>query len=198
MAGLRCAFTTVELLLVLGIIAVLAGLIFTGGTMARRKVNSAHCQANLLQLGVAMKAYVADHGTLPLVHYEPSFQVPGQVNQEPRRPPSPPRDHDLAVVLGGYVSDARLFQCPATQAAWPGQVYALNPSASGLKMSQVRTPPHRALILTDVWQDDTWRLHGGARNVLFLDGHVKSYRGAVWQLQVYLPNDEESGKWPWD
>ena len=60
------AFTLIEILVVIAIIAVLAALLFPGLTAARKQVNDSKCISNLRQLGVAINEYAADHsGILP-------------------------------------------------------------------------------------------------------------------------------------
>jgi prepilin-type N-terminal cleavage/methylation domain-containing protein/prepilin-type processing-associated H-X9-DG protein len=57
----RRAFTLVELLIVIGIIAVLAGLFLTSGRKAREQANAAICTNNLRQLALAFNAYTMDN-----------------------------------------------------------------------------------------------------------------------------------------
>jgi len=56
----RSGFTLVELLIVIGIIAVLAGIIFPVFAKAREKARSTKCQSNLKQIGQALEMYAAD------------------------------------------------------------------------------------------------------------------------------------------
>ena len=175
-----------------GIVAVLAGLVFIGGAAVRRRTDAVHCTLNLLQLGVAVRMYIADYHTTPLVYYCESFP------SDPRRPPSPPPDHNIAMVLGSYVESADLFYCPASRRYRPSHTYDFPRTSAGLSVSQIRTPASRALIMYDGFDRYTERmlrtpLTHGKQNALFLDGHVKAY-DFVAPCPLWDPN--AGGPWP--
>ena len=64
------AFTLVELLVVIGVIAVLIGLLLPALTGARRASVKLKCQSNLRQIGQAMNMYTVDNK---------GFIIPGAV-----------------------------------------------------------------------------------------------------------------------
>ena len=65
----RQAFTLLELLVVIGIIALLVALLIPAVSRAREKARDAQCRANLRQICAATLAYVADHdGRFPLAY----------------------------------------------------------------------------------------------------------------------------------
>ncbi len=61
----RCAFTLIELLLVVAIIALLAGLLLPVLARGRVAANSARCRSNLRQIGYTLQMYVGDMRAYP-------------------------------------------------------------------------------------------------------------------------------------
>jgi type II secretory pathway pseudopilin PulG len=60
------AFTVVELLVVIAVIVVLAGLIFPTFAAARKQARVASCTSQLRQIGAALAMYRQDYGTDPV------------------------------------------------------------------------------------------------------------------------------------
>jgi prepilin-type N-terminal cleavage/methylation domain-containing protein len=71
----RRGFTLVELLVVLGILTLLAGIILPAVQKAREANNRLLCASNLRQLGLAAHHFHQDHGRLPPGYLGPSLEA---------------------------------------------------------------------------------------------------------------------------
>ena len=119
--GGRRAFTLVELLVVVGIIALLIALLMPALSAARSQTNIIKCASNLHALGRAMQQYANDHrGKIPRgYHYEQWYRsghilwaeaISRYVNRPVDVPDlSPARD----AVLAGHFRRIEVYQCPS-------------------------------------------------------------------------------------
>lgn len=110
--GSRGAFTLIELLTVIGIIAILAAILFPVFAQARAKARQVRCLNYMQQIGVAIESYVQDHhGFLPtwsITHpgINPWTPPTGNENQ-----PAPGVvTWDLSIMT--YLKDDDLLICP--------------------------------------------------------------------------------------
>lgn len=93
-------FTLVELLVVLAVVALLAGLATPAVGWALDRTRSTACLSNLREIGLAVRQYAGDHDQ----------QLPDlAAGRNNRSEPLPVMD----TVLQPYVTDARVFRCPA-------------------------------------------------------------------------------------
>jgi prepilin-type N-terminal cleavage/methylation domain-containing protein/prepilin-type processing-associated H-X9-DG protein len=98
----RAAFTLVELLIVISIIAILAAILFPVFARARENARRASCQSNLKQIGLAAMQYTRDYDDcLP-----PAVFVPGMN-------PATPATRTYIDLLQPYVKNLQIFVCPS-------------------------------------------------------------------------------------
>ena len=192
----RHAFTLVELLVVVSIIALLVGILVPVLKGAKDAARRTACASNLRQLGTAIRMYLVEsNDVLPAA--TPFGGLPGWGHGAPFDFP------DIATVLKPYLSkqvadqDA-VFHCPADvpgRTRRPGELdgksfydtdgasYAYNFRLSGRKMYEVvrneRVIRHYGRITEEeIWiMRDVVAFHGepgqpGASNYLYIDGHV--------------------------
>ena len=72
----RDGFTLMELLLVIGIIALLAALLLTAVARSHSAALRIHCENNVRQVGIGLLAFVTDHSAYPLCR-NPDFYTGG-------------------------------------------------------------------------------------------------------------------------
>jgi len=94
----RAAFTLVELLIVIAIIAILAAILFPVFNNARKKAYQTQCTANLQQLGTAMRMYAQDYDEeFPYALYNDVY-LSGWAD----------------VIFQGYVNNDQVYDCPGS------------------------------------------------------------------------------------
>jgi len=101
------AFSLVELLVAIAVIAILAALLMPALNQAKAKGKRAACQSNLRQLGIALNLYADEHGQYPT-----SFRwIPGG------RGAPDPRGSAVSLwnslILPYVSSNADVFNCPS-------------------------------------------------------------------------------------
>jgi prepilin-type N-terminal cleavage/methylation domain-containing protein len=111
----RRAFTLVELMVVIAIIAILAGLVLSAAGLVRSRMDSVQCLSQLRQIGVGVGAYISDHNGI----------LPGPLNYQQGAVYVPNEAGSLPALLENYLGTASLtapdgvsryspiFECPA-------------------------------------------------------------------------------------
>jgi len=173
-AGLRCAFTLVELLAVLAILGLLAGMLTPAIRQARAKAENAACISNLRQIGTAVWLYVPENGNrFPSINNpwgEPIF-TNGQTMIE---------------ALGTYGITEKVLACPADlrfpqssyrrhtnsyeYVPWSSEEEAAAGTATVYRGNSTFEIPFSRLTLA--W--DVSNVHEGGFNALRADNTVRS------------------------
>ncbi len=158
-------FTLIEILVVIAIIAVLAGLALPIMARSRAEARRVACSSNLSQLHKAVMLYVSDNfATYPKFAARPSINT------------GKPRMRD---VLIKYAPDERVFKCPDDKQGYfekEGASYewnaALNETSQDGPIDKLIAPTKMPMMY------DYENFHPrsgdfGGKNVVFLDGHVE-------------------------
>lgn len=107
----RRAFTLVELLVVVAIIAIIASLLFPALARAKGSSKRSACLSNLRQIGLGFSMYQPDHGD----RFPDRRDLKLELGFMPWTtwPPSDPRSGWAAATLKSYISDPNVWSCPA-------------------------------------------------------------------------------------
>lgn len=177
---LKRAFTSLELLLTLSIVGLLAAILFPVFARARENARRSSCQSNLKQIGLGLKQYQQDYDERTLVVDENSRYLWFQS-------------------LRPYVKSEQVFRCPAvaessdTPTSQPTSDYAFNGFFThALSVDNIQNAAEQIALSERVKRYDaadyhTWEavpfglqlntaLHLAGANYLFADSHVKWYR----------------------
>ncbi len=179
------AFTLVELLVIIGIVALLIGMLMPALGMARQQSQSVACLSNLRQIGIGVLQYANAHrGLLPQnahhgaaaswIESLQSFGVPPAVRRCPAddREPAPTTSYatnNFTVAPRPYTKLNRIRRPAAT-------IYAAEVTHEGDHL-------HATAYLTaaDIEADIAVKRHRGGSNFLFCDGHAERLPFAHFQ-----------------
>lgn len=202
----RHGFTLIELLVVIGVIAILAAILFPVVARARESARRVNCTSNLQQIGTALAMYTQDYDECfpntgdPMLWMGRRWRWPLQpyLAFSARRDPidsgnpniSTGRDPDVLVCPSDATApnawDATSYAYAAcfyhTAAQTNGMVTTdlYGPTTVGCisqSLAQVAEPSRKAIVAEWLSNHQApavgWWQWGGARNYLFVDGHVK-------------------------
>ena len=192
----RRAFTLIELMLVIAIVALLASLLLPALRAAKTKVRGIGCLNNLKQWGVATALYAAENGDAlpPEGVPNPSerstnagwyIQLPRQFNM--------PAYHEMRWRTNATIDPGRsLWICPANPRRSNGKNlfhYCLNEHVNGtgranrsVKLASIGMPAavpwlfdSKNLPALGGWSFVHTNLHQQGAQFLFLDGHARRF-----------------------
>jgi prepilin-type N-terminal cleavage/methylation domain-containing protein/prepilin-type processing-associated H-X9-DG protein len=197
----RHGFTLVELLVVMGVLAVQAAILMPALARVRTSARGVGCLGNLRQWGLATQAYAADHEDFlpPEGAPNPSDRDTnrGWYIQLPREAGISPYHHAPWRTNPASPPEASLFLCPSNRRVSNGRNlfhYCLNRHVDGsgsgdaaVRLSALPEPARlvwlfdsKNLPAVGSWSHTHTNLHGGGAQFLFLDGHVRRLPAAVY------------------
>lgn len=110
----RRGFTLLELLVVVGIIAVLVSILLPALSSVRDRAKNVVCMNNLRQIGLSLKRYADDfRGEVPRGAQTPTMFVPTDMANNMIWYGKSKSRCGLGILLGGYLENPRLLFCPA-------------------------------------------------------------------------------------
>lgn len=170
-------FTLIELIAVIAIIGILASLLIPAVAAMRARAERTKCMSNLRQIGISLLLAAGEN--------ENRFPY---IETDPEKPVYPPEFEakSLLATLQRYGLREENVQCPAdlkgaNYFARKGTSFEWRPYVDGESISDPQyykafgawpVPPSRVRIATDYE-----RVHNGGINMLYADGHVRSFDG---------------------
>jgi prepilin-type N-terminal cleavage/methylation domain-containing protein/prepilin-type processing-associated H-X9-DG protein len=186
----RKGFTLIEILVVMVIILIMAGILFPVLSSAKKKANQSKCMAHLRQISMAVQMYAGDHDQmLPIGGYE--VETPEQPGFTPKRRV---QWHDL--LADRYLKNWEVLSCPSASDRDYRYSYGANRFVMGwygsVNLDQIPYDSYTVMITEKVGRDwvawqpsdrDNPQLkeywlpldprHNDQLNILYCDGHVK-------------------------
>jgi prepilin-type N-terminal cleavage/methylation domain-containing protein/prepilin-type processing-associated H-X9-DG protein len=171
--AVRCiAFSLIELLVVMAVIAILAAILLPVLSRAKESGRSTACVSNLHQIGLALQMYVDENkNTLPVMRDAPMDTNAVSTNTMP----SP------NIVLKTELGNTNVLRCPSDFAGifqLTGSSYGWNSLLNGenanhLVVMGLDFNPHYIPVFFDKENFHALRGPNKAVNYLYADGHIK-------------------------
>lgn len=167
------AFTLVELLVVMAIVAILAALMLPLLGRAKESARATACLSNLHQIGIALQVYVQENNNkLPVMRDAPTDPAVAATNTFPT----------INKVLLAQLGNTNVLRCPSDfQNCFEttGSSYAWNSLLNGedadhLVIFGLNFNPHEIPLVFDKEDFHIARGPNKAVNYLYADGHIKN------------------------
>ena len=165
-------FTLIEMLVVIGIIVVLAGLLLPALTRAKAQAQATACLSNLRQIGLGLQIYVQDNNEhLPVMRDRAA-------GTDPATNPVPSVD----VVLRNQLGNTNVLKCPSDRAGifeQTGSSYSWNDLLNGerddnLQVMGMHFDPHAIPLMYDKQGFHAERGPAKAVNYLYANMEIKN------------------------
>ena len=176
------AFTLVELLVAIAIIAILVALLLPAVQAAREAARRAHCSNNLKQIGVALHNYNSAHGRFPCgAAYN---EQNGNCNYSPGL--STRMGHNWRIFILPYLEQAELYESIPSVSANDGNTFWIRWRVLPQHKVPVTTfycpsedgPQLRQNMLVTYWGANP----GGSHNSYTGEAALSSYRGSAGNI----------------
>ena len=197
----RWAFTLLELLVVIGIVGLLAGLLLPALSRSKEKARGIKCLGNVKQLLLGWKLYADDHDGELVPNIEPPNGTGGWVQGWMDYSGSTANTNTAFLVdpqfagLGLYLENARIFKCPSDRstATINGQThprvrsYAMsNAMGDPLGGLALPSPPYQTYMnMADIVAPSP------DRAFVFLDEHPDSINNGVFGVFMADPSQPQ-------